>query len=195
MASVNDKLTFRVVLVGDSEAGKTSIVHRLVRNEFEPGQKPTVGAVFQTVARDIGGKSAMMQIWDTAGQEKYRSIGPIYYRNASAAIAVFDIMIEDFQSSLDSWIISVRRNASDPLIFIAGNKSDLLPHDESEAKTRIREFASKHQAPFFLVSAKTGRNIEALFDAVFDALLAIKHVQMQFIIEEELAPNTRKDCC
>jgi small GTP-binding protein len=195
MASLSENLTFRVVLVGDSEAGKTSIVHRLVRNEFDPSQKATVGAVFQTVARDIGGKSAIMQIWDTAGQEKYRSIGPIYYRNASAAIAVFDITIEDFQSSLDNWIISVRRNASDPLIFIAGNKSDLLPHDESEAEARIKEFGSKHEAPFFLVSAKTGRNIDALFDAVFDALIQAKQVPMQPIVEEELTPATQTGCC
>jgi small GTP-binding protein len=72
MTTVADPLTFRVVLVGDSEAGKTSIIHWLVRGEFEPHQKNTVGAVFHTISGDINGQRVVMQVWDTAGQEKYR---------------------------------------------------------------------------------------------------------------------------
>jgi small GTP-binding protein len=114
--------SFRVVLVGDSEAGKTSIIHSFVRGDFSSNQKNTVGAVFHTIFREIGGQKVQLQIWDTAGQEKYRSIGPIYYREAAAAIAVFDATVDDFEDSLDAWIVAVKRSAVGPRIFVVGNK-------------------------------------------------------------------------
>jgi small GTP-binding protein len=77
-----------------------------------------VGAVFHTILREIDKQKLIMQIWDTAGQEKYRSIGPIYYRNAVAALAVFDVTVEDFDVSLQTWIDSVRRSTQDPIIFV-----------------------------------------------------------------------------
>lgn len=140
MTTVADPLTFRVVLVGDSEAGKTSIIHWLVRGEFEPHQKNTVGAVFHTISGDINGQRVVMQVWDTAGQEKYRSIGPIYYRKAAAAIAVFDVSVEGFEANLENWIVSVKRSATDPLIYVVGNKVDLLA-DEIDVTVRTRQFA------------------------------------------------------
>jgi small GTP-binding protein len=161
---------FRVVLVGDSGVGKTSIVHSFVRGEFDPDQRPTIGGVFHTVRREVHGKTVTMQIWDTAGQEKFRSIGPIYYRNAAAAVAVFDLRSDNFAPSLDSWIISVRRNCTDPKIFIVGNMSDLVDSDNATTLERVKDFADKHRAPFFLVSAKTGSNINLLFENVAEGL-------------------------
>jgi small GTP-binding protein len=156
--------------VGDSGVGKTSIVHSFVRGEFEPDQRPTIGGVFHTVSRDVRGSVVTMQIWDTAGQEKFRSIGPIYYRNAAAALAVFDLRSDNFAPSSDSWIINVRRNCTDPQIYVVGNKADLVDSDDPELLQRVKDFADKHRAMFFLVSAKTGSNINLLFESVFEGL-------------------------
>jgi small GTP-binding protein len=159
-----------VVLVGDTGVGKTSIAHSFVRGEFEPDQRPTVGGVFHTIARDVRGRLVTMQLWDTAGQEKFRSIGPIYYRNAAAAVAVFDLQNKNFAPSLDSWIINVRRNCTDPRIYVVGNKADLVGTDDESMLQRVKDFADRHSAMFFLVSAKSGSNINLLFENVFKGL-------------------------
>jgi small GTP-binding protein len=111
-----------------------------------------------------------LQVWDTAGQEKFRSIGPIYYRNASAALAVFDLQNANFGPSLDSWITNVRRNCTDPIIYVVGNKSDLVDSEDSTLLERVKSFADKHRASFFLVSAKTRSNVNLLFDTLFEKL-------------------------
>ena len=84
-------LTFSVVLVGDTEVGKTSIIKNFVHDSFDSEQKSTIGALFHTFKTEIKGQPITIQIWDTAGQEKYRSLGPIYYRKAQAAIVVYDV--------------------------------------------------------------------------------------------------------
>jgi small GTP-binding protein len=193
----NNTTFFRVVLVGDSLVGKTSIVHALVRGEFDPNDVPTVGAVFHTVARDVHGKRLVMQLWDTAGTEKYRSIGPIYYRNAAAALAVFDLRNDNFTEGLDGWIVNVKRNSVDPLIFIVGNKVDLV-QPTVETFERVKAFADIYSAQFFLVSAKNGDNIKMLFDAVFEGLYKSIVTPMGIAPEEvqpELTPLPPSKCC
>jgi small GTP-binding protein len=189
--------SFRVVLVGDSLVGKTSIIRSLVRGEFDPTGTPTVGAVFHTVSRDVHGRRIVMQIWDTAGTEKYRSIGPIYYRNAAAALAVFDLQNDDFTASLDSWIVNVKRNCTDPIIFVVGNKTDLVT-PTPQIIERVQAFAENYSAQFFLVSAKTGNQIKALFDAVFEGLYKTLTVAMDNVTVEEVPiekEEPEKKCC
>jgi small GTP-binding protein len=186
--------TFRVVLVGDSEVGKTSIIHTYVRQSFDPDQKNTVGASFHTLTREINKQKIIIQIWDTAGQEKYRSIGPIYYRNASAALAVFDCTVEDFTDSLTEWIVSVKRNATDPVIFVVGNKSDLLSEQESVI-SRLEEFAGRFGAEYILTSAKDGYNIEQLFNSLFVALARSSDKNMDLIVYDNLESEVKGSCC
>jgi small GTP-binding protein len=190
-----DPISFRVVLVGDSEAGKTSIIHTFIRGQHEPNQKNTVGAVFHTILREVHGIKVQMQIWDTAGQEKYRSIGPIYYRNASAAIAVFDVRVEEFESNLDAWIVSVKRSAADPLIFIVGNKSDLL-EDESMVMGRMQQLGEKYGAECLLTSAKTGANVSLLFEKILDGLVQSCTREMDVALAGEPEPvPVNNNCC
>jgi small GTP-binding protein len=189
--------SFRVVLVGDSLVGKTSIIRSLVRGEFDPTGNPTVGAVFHTVSRDIHGRRIVMQIWDTAGTEKYRSIGPIYYRNAAAALAVFDLQNDEFAASLDSWIVTVKRNSTDPIIYVVGNKTDLVP-PTPQIIERVQAFARSYNAEFFLVSAKTGDKIKVLFDAVFEGLYRTLTIPMDNVTVQEVSierEEPEKECC
>jgi small GTP-binding protein len=180
---MDHKSFFRVILVGDALAGKTSIVRALVRGKLDPNDVSTVSAVVHTVAREIHGKSVVMQLWDTAGAEKYRSISPSYYRNAAAAVAVFDMQDDDFTDKLDSWIVSVKRNSVDPQIFVVGNKTDLVKPTEQMFQT-VKEFAERYNAQFFFVSAKSGENINLLFDAIFEELYKTLVTPMDLVVEE-----------
>jgi small GTP-binding protein len=137
-----------------------------------------------------------MQIWDTAGQEKYHNIGPIYYRNAAAAVAVFDVTIDNFEQSLDAWIVSVKRTATDPLIFVVGNKIDLIEEDvEHDLMARVKQFGSKYNAVSFFTSAKSGRNIEALFEAVFTAVVRAAEPQPEVFPVEPPVKAVKQECC
>ena len=168
---MSDPLTHRVVLIGDSQVGKTSLIHRFVRNSYEKQQKNTVGAVFHTYEEEINGQKVIMQIWDTAGQEKYRSLGPIYYRNASAGVAVFDVTNVDSLTGLQQWIDDFKRHTDNPLLFVVGNKMDLRQDDVGMSDAQANEFAEKNGAKLFLTSAKTGQNVKELFKDVFDELV------------------------
>ena len=191
--TMSDPLTHRVVLIGDSQVGKTSLIHRFVRNTYEKQQKNTVGAVFHTYEEEVNGQKVIMQIWDTAGQEKYRSLGPIYYRNASAGVAVFDITNVDSLNGLQQWIDDFKRHTDNPLLFVVGNKTDLR-QDNSVTDEQAKEFADKNGANLFLTSAKEGTNVKELFKSVFDELVK----SGKFTIPEkrpEVKEEKSSGCC
>jgi small GTP-binding protein len=186
-----DGLTVRVVLIGDSQVGKTSLIHRFVRSSFERQQKSTIGAVFHTYEQTWKGRQVIMQIWDTAGQEKYRSLGPIYYRNSAAGIAVFDLTSKETLPGLEKWITEFKKYTEEPLLFIVGNKSDLdgqqaIQRDEAE------EFAKQQGATPFFTSAKTGDQVKELFDAVFNQLAEAGKIGND---ENKLEANEGGGCC
>ena len=164
--------TLRVVVVGDSEVGKTSLIQKYTRGSFDVHQKNTIGAVFHTQERDVNGKTVVMQIWDTAGQEKYRSLGPIYYRDARAGIAVFDVTSSESLPALERWIADFRKHTEDPALFIVGNKCDLV-EDRIVTENDACDFAKQNDADIFFTSAKTGDGVKELFEAVFEKLISM----------------------
>jgi small GTP-binding protein len=164
-----DNLTVRVVLIGNSQVGKTSLIHRFVRSSFEKQQKSTIGAVFHTYEQIWEGRQVIMQIWDTAGQEKYRSLGPIYYRNSAAGIAVFDLTSKETLPGLTTWIAEFKKYTENPLLFIVGNKLDLT--DERQVTDEeAQEFAQAQGGTCFFTSAKNGDGVKELFEKVFQDL-------------------------
>jgi small GTP-binding protein len=191
MSGPSDSATFRVVVVGDSEAGKTSIIYSLIRNDFDSNLRSTIGATFHTISREVRNRKITIQLWDTAGQEKYRSIGPAYYRNVAAAIAVFDLTFPNFSQSLESWIVNVKRTADDPMIFIVGNKSD-LPFEDAVV-VRMQQLSQQYDAQCLMTSAKTGQNVDLLFDHLFLALAKSCEPQVQVITNP--AASSSQDCC
>jgi small GTP-binding protein len=165
----NENLTVRVVLIGNSQVGKTSLIHRFVRSSFEKQQKSTIGAVFHTYEQTWEGRQVIMQIWDTAGQEKYRSLGPIYYRNSAAGIAVFDLTSKDTLAGLETWIVEFKKYTENPLLFIVGNKSDLA-EDRAVTEEEAQSFAVTQGGTCFFTSAKNGDGVKELFEKVFQDL-------------------------
>ncbi|CAM9786397.1 unnamed protein product [Choristocarpus tenellus] len=128
----------KVVLLGDTGVGKSSLVLRFVTNNFKPYSESTIGASFMSKMIMIDNTPIKFQIWDTAGQEKYHSLAPMYYRGASAAIVVYDITKAHSFETLKDWINELQaQGPKDMAIAIAGNKKDLEAH-------RVRSYTTEH---------------------------------------------------
>jgi small GTP-binding protein len=153
----------RVVTIGEESVGKTSITCRLVSDAFNPFESGTVGANFQQYTEIVSGNKLEIQIWDTAGQEKFKSLCPIYFRNAAAAVCVFSLTSRASFANLCTWIQNfVQIAGNKALIFIAANKSDLKADFEVEL-AEARDWAQTQHYPLYVTSAKTGEGIRQMF--------------------------------
>ena len=160
----------KVVLLGESGVGKTSIISRFINDTFEEGLVTTTGASYagkDMVFKDYQNQVIRFEIWDTAGQEKYRALAQIFYKDAAIAILVYDITSEEsFQEIQKYWYTQLKESASkDIVIGLAANKCDLID-DEKVSEERAREFAKEIGAVFKLTSACKSIGIEELFVGV-----------------------------
>ncbi|ELT99690.1 hypothetical protein CAPTEDRAFT_6450 [Capitella teleta] len=159
----------KLCLLGDSGVGKSSIVHRFVYDSFRPAMTSTIGAAFLTKTVIVDGTTYKYQIWDTAGQEKYRALAPMYYRGAAAAIIVYDITQESSFRATKSWITELQKHASPNIVLaIAGNKLDLDDLRDVQYSTAL-SYADKQGTVFVETSAKSAANIPALFMEISEA--------------------------
>ncbi|EAY04312.1 small GTP-binding protein, putative [Trichomonas vaginalis G3] len=168
----------KVVLIGSQGCGKTSIVLRYCKNVFSGTVGSTVGAAFNSKVVNYAGHQIQLDIWDTAGSEKYRSLAPMYYRDARVAIIVVDITNKDSLSEADDWVKAVREGGrSDCAFVLAANKCDL--EDKRQIKNEeINEFAFSHQIPYYRnTSSLTGEGITELFEAISDTLSKMTPLQ------------------
>jgi small GTP-binding protein len=135
-----------VVLIGDSGVGKSNLLSRFTRNEFNLESKSTIGVEFATRSIQVDGKTIKAQIWDTAGQERYRAITSAYYRGAVGALLVYDIAKHLTYENVERWLKELRDHADQNIvIMLVGNKSDLrhlraVPTDEARAFAGIDSF-------------------------------------------------------
>lgn len=147
--------------------GKSSLVLRFVKDQFDDYRESTIGAAFltQTVALDPG-NTVKFEIWDTAGQERYKSLAPMYYRNANCAVVVYDVTQPTSLEKAKSWIMELKRQADpDIVIALAGNKCDLESRRAIDRAT-AEAYAHEEGALFFETSAKESRNVTELFLAI-----------------------------
>lgn len=171
--------TLRVVLVGDSSVGKTSLLNKLVAHKFNENEQSTVGANYHLYSYFVDGKNVEIQVWDTAGQEKYRSLGPIYFRHAAGAIVVFDLTVKETFDHLGEWINSFTDVAgSETIICIAANKSDLNVACEVPIET-AEKWAKANGYYFKPTSALTGEGVEELFQQMVTSLARSKWCKKQ----------------
>uniref|UniRef100_A0A665TKM5 Ras-related protein Rab-25 n=1 Tax=Echeneis naucrates TaxID=173247 RepID=A0A665TKM5_ECHNA len=142
---------FKVVLIGDSGVGKSNLLSRFTRNEFNLESKSTIGVEFATRSIQVDGKTIKAQIWDTAGQERYRAITSAYYRGAVGALLVYDIAKHLTYENVERWLKELRDHADNNIvIMLVGNKSDLrhlraVPTDEARAFAEIYRIVSQRQ--------------------------------------------------
>ena len=169
MADDNAK-SVKAVLLGESGVGKTCIIARFINNTFENNIMSTTGASYagKTMAfEEFGGKCIKFEIWDTAGQEKYRALTKIFYKDAGVAILVYDITRkESFDELKDYWYNQIKECAPKNIVIgIAANKCDLYDN-EQVSEDEARNFANEIGAVFKLTSASTNQGIEDLFKGV-----------------------------
>ncbi|XP_014783565.1 uncharacterized protein LOC106878757 [Octopus bimaculoides] len=154
----------KVVTVGDISVGKSSLALRFTKGYFEELYKPTVGAVFVFKTITEGNRKILFQIWDTAGQERFKSLVPMYLRDAKFALLIYDITDRKSFEAIPAWLNYVTRYAPpDIQVTLVANKIDLQEYqtvDTQFAKT----FAEEQNISFEAVSAKTGENVEKLFN-------------------------------
>jgi small GTP-binding protein len=161
---------FRVVILGESSVGKTSIIDRLVNKEFNPMEAPTIGACFLLHHEQVENVCIEMQIWDTAGQEKYKALSPIYCRGAAAAIVTFDVTSRESFDRVGDWIKLVQEcSCTDTAIFVAANKWDLKVRAEV-SESDMTNWSSTSDFKIVKTSAKTGEGVTELFKMVAEEI-------------------------
>ena len=188
------KTSYKVVILGDSQVGKTTLLYHQLQQHRSQHHVATIGCQCHDVEVDVGNSKATLQVWDTAGQEIYKSLVPIYLRESVAAIVVFDITEKSSFGSLSDWlhILFGILPEESPVFFVA-NKND---REESRQvdDDMGRAFAEKHGGRFFRTSAKTGEGINDLFKAVASTVLEmdIQNKSANVIQPQEI---TKKKCC
>ena len=198
----------KVVLIGESGVGKTAIISRFIRDSFEEGQEVSTMASY--ISKEIFieefNVKLKLDIWDTAGQEKYRSLTKFFYKDAAVAILVYDVTREEtFKELSDYWTKQLIDCGSEKLIVgIAGNKCDLI-NEEAVSETKVKDLASNINATFQLTSAKTNTGIDTLFQKLGEKFLKTHNAETPEDEEiqrkrcsSKLASKTekkKKSCC
>ena len=174
----NYEVMFKVVLIGDMKVGKTNIVSRYIKNEFNKDSMSTIGVEFGSKELVIEGHNVKVQIWDTAGQEKYKSITNAYYKGAKGAFVVYDITNKNSFDNADNWLNNLRASADKKCsIILIGNKSDL----ENKREVSIEqgeEKAKNSEIAFMETSALSGDNIYKAFEMMINEAYKICHSEM-----------------
>ena len=157
-------LSFKLIIVGDSGVGKSCLVIKAIKNYFEDLYAPTVGFEFLSFNAKIEDQTIKLQIWDTCGQEVYRSLITNFYRNASLAMMVYAIDNRESFLHINQWLKEVRvQSHPDVKIILIGNKSD-LENERSVTKEEAIKFKEENQILYFEeTSAKTGLNTKEVF--------------------------------
>eukprot|EP00039_Didymoeca_costata_P019027 m.335952 g.335952 ORF g.335952 m.335952 type:complete len:209 (-) comp17721_c0_seq1:165-791(-) len=189
------KVLLKMILLGDSGVGKTSLMHQYVSKKFSNQYKATIGADFLTKEAIIDDKLVTMQIWDTAGQERFHSLGVAFYRGADCCMLVFDVTVPKTFETLDAWLDEFLIQASpafrDKFPFaVIGNKIDL--ESRAVSQKRAMDWCQKRKAgiPYFETSAKDSINVELAFMTIAkNALTLIQDVKSP----QETAPRIRID--
>ena len=200
----------KVVLLGDSGVGKSSLALRFVTNEFRPYSESTIGASFmsKTIRVPISASSKSdklmqqersigLKIWDTAGQEKYRSLAPMYYRGAQVAVLVYDITVPASFVALKEWALELKHNAlPDLLLVICGNKSDLEQYRRVDREVG-EVYAKELGAVYVETSAKDGKGVLDMFTGVAKR---VPLSDQEDILEEDMLDlrkntNVQSGCC
>ena len=155
----------KVVLIGESGVGKTSIIQRYVNDVYDPNQLLSSSAQFITKTVELNDEQSIkFDVWDTAGQEKFRALAKIFYKDAKAIVLVYDITNRSsFEQLQNYWFKEIEENSlSDAILVIVGNKSDLYENEQVSDKEG-QKFADEKNAIFKRTSALSNRNIDSLF--------------------------------
>ena len=158
--------TYKVVLLGETAVGKTSLATQFVNKTYSRFQDSTIGAAFLSKQVEVDGRQIRFEIWDTAGQERYRSLAPMYYRNAKVALVVFDITNRASFEGAKSWVFELMNNlGGSSKIIMLGNKVDL--EDKRQVKKEdIDLYIYQNGFEYYETTATNFENVETMFKKV-----------------------------
>ncbi|ERN18297.1 hypothetical protein AMTRI_Chr10g5230 [Amborella trichopoda] len=161
-----EEYLFKVVIIGDSAVGKSNLLSRYARNEFNPNSKATIGVEFQTQSMEINGKEVKAQIWDTAGQERFRAVTSAYYRGAVGALIVYDISRRTTFDNVTRWLEELKTHSDTTVSrILVGNKCDLV--DIRDVSVEEGKALAEAEGLFFMeTSALDSTNVKAAFEIV-----------------------------
>ena len=198
MESSNDSdLVFKILLLGDSEVGKSCFLMRYSDNVFIDNYITTIGLDYKlkTVKLDTG-KTIKVQLWDTAGQDKYRTIAKNYYKGSHGILLLYDITKQSSFDNIREWVRDIKEEVSEKaIIFLIGNKID-IEDQRKISKEKGEELAEEFKIPFFEASAKSGKNVDEVFKALYNKICEIygdlEKERGSKLIKK---PKMKKKCC
>ena len=181
------KYIIKIVTLGDSMVGKTSIVYRYFENKFNESILSTIGIDFKTKYIKVRDASVKVVIWDTAGQEKFRNIAKQYYQGANGVLLVFDISNRKSFERIEYWLNEIKENnkIDSMYVIIVANKTDLI-NQRVVSRDEAEKYAEKNNISYFEVSAKTGKGVAEMFNNVTKGTIdkIFKESQNQSILED-----------
>ncbi|XP_065663936.1 ras-related protein Rab-36 isoform X3 [Hydra vulgaris] len=166
VANVVSLKVAKCVVIGNLSVGKTSLINRYCRNLFEKDYKPTIGVEYELRKYEILNQEFHLQMWDTSGEERFKSITGSYYRGANVVFVVFDLSSVKSLTSSSEWFAAAieKTQSTTPELFLVGNKVDIMKNVDLEETREIAiNLANEHNAEYWEVSAKTGENVRELF--------------------------------
>jgi len=200
------EILLKIIVLGESGVGKSSIINQYCHQRFSHDHKATIGADFFTKKLDIGQNLITLQIWDTAGQERFQSLGKAFYRGANACILVYDITNKQSFDRVDDWklefdrINNVRDNDRFPFLLL-GNKCD-LHEDRAITRNQAEQYAASNDMECYETSALDGTNIKEAIFKIAQIASEVPHIPVltadavRNLSEEDLFghPNTKSGC-
>jgi Ras-related protein Rab-1A len=188
-------------MIGESSVGKTCLVLRYSDNSFTESFLTTIGVDIRPVKCEIDGKTVQLQVWDTAGQEQFRTITRSYFRGAHGILLTFDITNRVTFEHTHVWMDSIKESASAGVdVILVGNKLDRAA-DRQVTELEAQSLANQFGIPYFEASAKTGENVEQMFEALTRAVItrfaAVPTPKIRRIVltEPEEPQSNNKPCC
>ena len=189
----------KIVLLGDVSVGKTSIASRYCKNSFNEHHINTIGGAYQQQKVVLNnGAMVKLHIWDTSGQERFRAMTNLYYRDAQVAILTYDITNEGSFNSIEFWINELKFKVENEnmLLCLVGNKCDVNSNERKVTTTKGKNFAVEHNMIFFETSAKTGEGInESVFFLVKKIFENDPEVKNKYQGRNLKMYNKKRKCC
>jgi len=195
----NYDLTLKLLVVGDSSVGKTNFVMRLINNEFSKNYMTTSGIDLKTTDIEIKNKKIHIQLWDTAGQEKYKAITKNLFLKVMGALIIYDITNEASYNNLKSWVKLIKEECGKHMqLIILGNKSDL--NDQRKiSKDEAINYAKEQNIEYIETSSKTGENVKKAVTMICENILENKELNdsSSFVLDNSsfLTDKRKKRCC
>ena len=190
--------TIKLLVVGDSSVGKTNFISMFIENKFNQAYMTTSGMDLRTSSIEVKNKKIRVQLWDTAGQEKYRAITKNLFLKVQGVLVVYDITNENSFTNLKTWVKSIKEECGKSMqMIIVGNKCDLNDQRVID-KQKALEYAEEEKVEYIETSSKTGENVQKASSQLCEKVLENNEMGAEFsftLDASSFAKNNKRKCC